>query len=162
MLKSKVLFLSFLVSMTLLPYVVSFITLNVNQLNRVEILALLFWYSVCLTVPLLLKDFSTSLLVWAYHLVLVGIPVGSDLVCWMTGVTPRMWWIDMKHLMPVAWYMQGVLTRQYYSFISSLVLILLPGFVCFGVVCTLKWFKDPLMNRLKPRLYKSLSRTRYS
>ena len=45
-----------------------------------------------------------------------------------------MWWLNMRRVMPVAWYMQGVLTTHYRLFITTLGLLLLPGCVFFGVM----------------------------
>ena len=123
-----------LISVTFLPYVASLITLNVSLLYKLEILSLILWYGTSSMIPLAMGELSTSLLFWVYHLVLVGIPIGSDLVYRLTGITPRMWWYGMKHLMPVNWYVQGVLTKHYYSFLSTLGLLIMPGLILFVVI----------------------------
>jgi len=136
----KIFSLYILVSITFLPYIASFMTLDPSLLYRVEIIALIFWYITSLTIPLVIKELSTGLLFWIYLLVLVGIPICSDMVYRITDITPSMWWYAMKHLMPVAWYMQGVLTQHYYSFIFIFGLLVIPGCVFFVAICWIKQF----------------------
>jgi len=129
----KTFYLWVLVLFTILPYITSFIPLKISIFYGVEIIALIFWYVSSLTIPIIMNEVSSSLLFWVYHLVLVGIPIGSDLVYRITDITPRMWWQDISNLMPVTWYIQGLLTRHYYSYLSILTLLLAPGCVFFFV-----------------------------
>jgi len=128
-----------LVSVTVLPYVASFIALDLPLLYSVKFLALMFWYGASLTVPLVFEDLSSSFLFWVYHLVLVGIPVGSALVYHITSIMPSMWYTMGEQVLPVAWHLPGALSHFYYSFISTLGLLLMPGCVLFVAICWVKY-----------------------
>ena len=128
-----------LVTVTALPYVASLMALNLPLLYIVKFLALIFWYGASFLIPLVFEDLSSSFLFWVYHLVLVGIPVGSALIYHITNIMPSMWYTMREQVLPVVWHVPGALSHFYYSFISTLGLLLLPGCILFVAICWVRY-----------------------
>lgn len=116
-------FLCVLVSIMFIPYVASFMGVGEGLLYAVEIIAIVFWYVASLTIPLIIREFDTTLVLWCFTFILVCIVIGSDLVYHMTGITPLSWYDGLGRLMP-----------SYYSFMKTWALIITPGCVLFFVV----------------------------
>jgi signal peptidase I len=127
-----------LISITFLSFIASFLTSNENLLYIVDAIALSLWYISSIIIPLSIGEFSSAIFYWLYLLVLVGIPISSDLIYRITGITPLMWWYETKHLMPIIWFLQDKLTSHYFSFISILFLLLAVGGIFFFAMFWLK------------------------
>jgi len=104
--------------------VVSLTRLGEGSVFNAEIVALVFWYATSLTIPLVIKELDTTLILWFLTFILVGIPIGCDLVYHMTGTNPGDWYYSSGELNPHA----------YYPFMETWALIITPGFAFFVAV----------------------------
>lgn len=104
---------------------------------RLEILALASWYTGCLIAPIAFEDDDMGFMFWLYHFVLTMIPLGCDLVRWMTGITPSMWWNDAGSTVPITWLLQKE-TSLYYLAFNRFALLLLPGCALFLLMMMMK------------------------
>jgi signal peptidase I len=103
------------------PYLASLFRLSDSLIYQTEILAFVFWYLVCLIMPLIINDGNAAVVLWSFFFLLVGIIIGSDIVHQMTGIDPA------------SWSGLGGLTNLYYSFMKRWILLVVPG-------CTLFFF----------------------
>lgn len=95
-----------------------------------EVAALLGWYASNILLPLAVRDEDNSLMLWLYHFALVIIPVQSDLIYRITGITPSRWWTNSYSTVPII----GGLSNETifsYRYLSTLGLILIPGCIIF-------------------------------
>lgn len=104
---------------------------------EIELFALASWYIGCLTAPLAFGDDDVSLMFWLYHFVFLMIPLGSDLVWMMTGITPSMWWYVQGSTMPVTWLLMEETPMLHQAFIE-LIRLLLPGCALFFLMLAAK------------------------
>jgi len=104
-----------------------------------EFSTLILWYILCILIPPSIGDFGTSLFVWFCLFIFIAVPTGSDIVYHMTGITPKMWWYEMKSIMPIGWNLQRKLTRSYYVFITELSYALTPGILSFALSSLFKF-----------------------
>lgn len=119
------LFLLALISTMFIPYVVSFMRLGESSVFNAEIVALLFWYATSLTIPLVIKELDTTLILWFLTFILVGIPIGCDIVYHMTSINPGQWYHQ---------YTGAINSHAYYLFMETWALIITPGFAFFVAV----------------------------
>lgn len=135
--KIQRLFLLVLISITFIPYVASFMRLGESSLFNIEIVALVFWYITSLTIPLVIKEVDTTLVLWCFTFVLVGIVIGSDMVYHMTGIDPARWYDDFGRLNP----------HVYYSFMYPWALIITPGCILFIIILLFQGFSGKLKEK---------------
>ena len=121
--------------LTLTPFVVAplvilrFMTTPDNRLD-LEIVALAAWYVGCLVAPLAFEDDDVGLMFWLYHFVLIMIPLGCDLVWWMTGITPSTWWDVEGSTVPITFLLQRE-TPMFVEAFRRFATLLLPGCAVF-------------------------------
>ena len=123
--KFQSIFLLALISTTFIPYVVSLTRLGEGSVFNAEIVALVFWYATSLTIPLVIKELDTTLILWFLTFILVGIPIGCDLVYRMTRIDPGKWYHQ---------YTGAIIPHAYYPFMETWALIITPGFAFFVAV----------------------------
>lgn len=117
-----------LVCIILVPYVASSLGLGESLIYNAEIIALASWYIASLIIPLTLKELDTAFVLWYVMFVLVGVAVGSDMVY-------RIHVAQGMDFSPANWYSRlGGLTRVFYSFMESWLLLMMPGWVLFLVM----------------------------
>ena len=95
-----------------------------------EVFALACWYVGCFLAPLSFKDDDLCLMFWLYHVVLIIIPLGCDLVWWLTRITPSMWWYVEGSTVPVTWLLMKE-TPLYLEASNVLLRLIVPGCVIF-------------------------------
>lgn len=117
-----------LLVLSVLPYPLFFFLKG--QWILVEVSTLLCWYACNLLLPLALRDEENSLMLWLYHFALLILPVGSDLIYRLVGITPRDWWRETHGTVPITWFLSGE-TPLYYRYLSTLGLLLIPGCILF-------------------------------
>ncbi|MFB0558384.1 MAG: signal peptidase I [Candidatus Bathyarchaeia archaeon] len=127
---------------SLIPFIVSPLTLVAfwfvpQPLYRLEFLALVSWYIGCLTAPLAFDDDDMGLMFWLYHFVLVMIPLGCDLVWWMTGISPSRWWDTRGSTVPITWLLQKE-SPMFYRAFYRFALLVLPGCTFFLLMMAAK------------------------
>lgn len=132
--KIQRLLLLVLISVTFIPYVAIFMRLGESSLFNIEIVALVFWYVASLAIPLVIKEVDTTLVLWCFTFVLVGIVIGSDMVYRMTGIDPARWYDDFGRLN----------THVYYSFMYHWALIITPGCILFITILLFQRFSEKL------------------
>jgi len=107
-----------------LPFVFSFgLT---GFLFASEVIAIGAWYCGCVVFGAAIQDEDSSLVLWLYQLVLVTLPVASDLIYRVTRIMPRDWWSDSRGTVPLTWLLQGE-TSSYYGYLLWLAVVVLPG-----------------------------------
>lgn len=104
---------------------------------EIELLALALWYLGCLIAPVAFEDDDMGLMFWLYHFVLSVIPLGCDIVWWMTGITPSMWWYVEGSTVPITWLLQKE-TPMFYQAFRQFVFVLVPGCIVFMVIMAAK------------------------
>ena len=134
-----------LLLLSALPYPLLFFLKD--QLVPLEVFALLCWYACDLLLPLTIRDEDNSLMLWIYHFVLLVLPVGSDLIYRLTEITPSKWWHKTRGTVPITWFLSGE-THLYYTYLSTLVLMLLPGCIIFFISWGKKRRGQPLLKGL--------------
>jgi len=97
---------------------------------EVEAFALASWYVGCFLAPLSFGDDDLCLMFWLYHIVLLVIPLGCDLVWWLTRITPSMWWYVEGSTVPVNWLLMKE-TPLYQEASNVLMRLILPGCALF-------------------------------
>jgi len=135
--KIQRLFLLVLISITFIPYVAIYMRLGESSLLNIEIVALVFWYITSLTIPLVIKEMDTTLVLWCFTFVLVGIVIGSDMVYHMTGIDPAEWYDYYGRLNP----------HVYYSFMYHWALIITPGCILLITILLLQGFSGKLKEK---------------
>ena len=135
--KIQRLFLLVLISITFIPYVATFMRLGESSLFKIEIVALIFWYITSLTIPLVIKETDTILVLWCFTFVLVGIAIGSDMVYHITDINPSRWYDNFGRLNPHA----------YYSFMRHWALIITPGCILFIAILLFQRFSEKLKEK---------------
>ncbi|UCE15568.1 MAG: hypothetical protein JSV12_06755 [Candidatus Bathyarchaeota archaeon] len=109
-----------LIGIMFIPYGASSLRLSEKIIYNVEIVAFVSWYITSLVAPLILKDWDTAFILWYITFVLVAIAIGSDIIYRITRITPALWYDTF-----------GRLTPRFYSFLETLVLLVMPGCVLF-------------------------------
>ena len=135
--KIQRLFLLVLISITFIPYVAIYMRLGESSLLNIEIVALVFWYITSLTIPLVIKEMDTTLVLWCFTFVLVGIVIGSDMVYHMTNIDPAEWYDDLGRLVP----------QRYYSFMYHWALIITPGCILLITILLFQGFSGKLKEK---------------
>jgi len=110
----------------------------------VEVLSLLCWYSCNLLLPIAIDDEENSLMIWLFHFVLLVLPIGSDLIYRLMGITPRDWWKNTHGTVPLTWFLTGE-TKIYYRYLSTLCFFLLPGCLLFFYSWRRKRRRNPIL-----------------
>jgi signal peptidase len=105
--------------------------------KELELLTLASWYVGCLLAPFAFDDDDAGLMFWLYHFVLIMIPLGCDLVRWITWITPSLWWEGEASTMPITWLLQKE-TAMFHQAFNKLALLLIPGCVLFLSVMAVK------------------------
>ncbi len=128
--------------LTLIPFIITPIVIllfSVMPNNRLdlELAALAAWYVGCLVAPLAFEDDDMGLMFWLYHFVLTMIPLGCDLVWWMTGITPSRWWYVEGSTVPITFLLQRE-TPMFVEAFEKFAILLLPGCVVFLVMTAAK------------------------
>ena len=113
----------------------------------VDVIALLCWYACDLLLPLGIRYEDDSLMLWLYHFTLIVLPVGSDLIYRLTGITPNRWWYKPSGTVPIIWFLSGE-TPLYYTYLTTLGLLLLPGCLIFFLSWSKKRRGSPLLPEL--------------
>lgn len=126
-----------LISVTFIPYVATFMRLSESSLFNIEIVALMFWYITSLAIPLVIKEVDTTLVLWCFTFVLVGIVIGSDMVYRMSNIDPARWYDDFGRLNQ----------HVYYSFIYHWALMITPGCILFIAILLFKRFSGKLKEK---------------
>jgi len=85
-------------SLTVVPYVVQPILKSLHGPMPWEALALVAWYGLSYTYPRLFGDPRDGLFAWVYHTIILIIPLASDMVYHVTGITPADWWFDVAFI----------------------------------------------------------------
>lgn len=128
--------------LTLIPFIITpmvillFSAMPDNRLD-LELAALAAWYVGCLVAPLAFEDDDMGLMFWLYHFVLTMIPLGCDLVWWMTGITPSGWWYVEGSTVPITFLLQRE-TPMFVEAFEKFAILLLPGCVVFLVMTAAK------------------------
>jgi len=104
---------------------------------EIDLLALVCWYIGCFIAPLAFRDDDLCLMFWLYSFVILIIPLGLDLVWWLTGITPSNWWSVHGSTVPVTWLLMKE-TPMYHEVFSVLLLLLLPSCALFLLTMTAK------------------------
>jgi signal peptidase len=102
-----------------------------------ELLALGTWYIGCVLAPFAFDDDDMGMMFWLYHFVLVMIPLANDIVRWMTGYTPSLWWNVEGSTVPITWLLQAE-SPFFYAVFNRLAILLLPGCIIFLILTALK------------------------
>ncbi len=128
--------------LTILPFIVAplvFIFFSFMPDNRLdlELAALAAWYVGCLIAPMAFEDDDMGLMFWLYHFVLTMIPLGCDLVWWMTGITPSEWWYVEGSTVPITFLLQRE-TPMFIEAFERFAILLLPGCALFFIITMLK------------------------
>ena len=128
--------------LTILPFIVAplvFIFFSFMPDNRLdlELAALAAWYLGCLIAPIAFEDDDMGLMFWLYHFVLTMIPLGCDLVWWMTGITPSEWWYVEGSTVPITFLLQRE-TPMFIEAFEQFAILLLPGCALFFIITLLK------------------------
>ena len=128
--------------LTILPFIVAplvFIFFSFMPDNRLdlELAALATWYVGCLIAPMAFEDDDMGLMFWLYHFVLTMIPLGCDLVWWMTGITPSEWWYVEGSTVPITFLLQRE-TPMFIEAFEQFAILLLPGCALFFIITMLK------------------------
>jgi signal peptidase len=128
--------------LTILPFIVAplvFIFFSFMHDNRLdlELAALAAWYVGCLIAPMAFEDDDMGLMFWLYHFVLTMIPLGCDLVWWMTGITPSEWWYVEGSTVPITFLLQRE-TPMFIEAFEQFAILLLPGCALFFIITILK------------------------
>ncbi len=128
--------------LTILPFIVAplvFIFFSFMPDNRLdlELAALAAWYLGCLIAPIAFEDDDMGLMFWLYHFVLTMIPLGCDLVWWMTGITPSEWWYVEGSTVPITFLLQRE-TPMFIEAFEQFAILLLPGCALFFIITMLK------------------------
>jgi len=97
---------------------------------EVDLLVLACWYGGCFVAPLAFGDDDFCLIFWLWDFVLCMIPLGCDLVWWLTGITPSMWWYVQGSTVPVTWLLMKETPMLYQAF-AAFMWLLLPGCALF-------------------------------
>jgi len=105
-----------------IPYAASSLRLDESLIYEVEIVAFVSWYIASLVTPLILKDWDTAFILWYVTFVLVAIAIGSDMIYHKEQITPADWYDTLGRLKP-----------EFYSFLRTLVLLVMPGCVLFVI-----------------------------
>jgi signal peptidase len=109
-----------------------------------EVAALLCWYASNLLLPLAVRDDDDSLMLWLYTFALVVIPVGSDLIYRLTGITPSDWWYDSYATVPLIGGFSNE-TALCYRYLMILGGYLIPGCLLFFFSWGMKRRGQPLI-----------------
>jgi signal peptidase len=139
-----------------IPFVITpliFVFFSFMPDNRLdlELAALASWYVGCLIAPMAFEDDDMGLMFWLYHFVLAMIPLGCDLVWWMTGITPSEWWYVEGSTVPITFLLQRE-TPMFVEAFKQFAILLLPGCALFLTLTALKrWGVEPL-NGLSRRI----------
>ena len=128
--------------LTILPFIIAplvFIFFSFMPDNRLdlELAALAAWYLGCLIAPIAFEDDDMGLMFWLYHFVLTMIPLGCDLVWWMTGITPSEWWYVEGSTVPITFLLQRE-TPMFIEAFEQFAILLLPGCALFFIITMLK------------------------
>lgn len=128
--------------LTILPFIVAplvFLFFSFMPDNRLdlELAALAAWYLGCLIAPIAFEDDDMGLMFWLYHFVLTMIPLGCDLVWWMTGITPSEWWYVEGSTVPITFLLQRE-TPMFIEAFEQFAILLLPGCALFFIITMLK------------------------
>lgn len=121
----------------------------------IELVALSAWYVGSLIAPLAFGDDDLCFMFWLYNFVLLMIPIGCDLVWWMTGITPSRWWLVQGSSLPLTWLLMQE-TALFSEAFSLLLWLLLPGCILFLLSMLLKRRKIQPFAELSRRLRTSV------
>lgn len=135
--KIQTLLLLVLISITFIPYVATFMRLGGSLLFNIEIVALVCWYITSLAIPLVIKEVDSTLVLWCFTFVLVGIVIGSDMVYRMTGIDPAEWYDYFGRINP----------NMYYSFMYNWFFLITPGCVLFIGILLFQIFSGKLKEK---------------
>ena len=97
---------------------------------EVDLLVLACWYIGCLAAPLAFGDDDLCLMFWLYDFVLLMVPLGCDLIWWLTGITPSMWWYVQGSTVPITWLLMKE-TPMFHRAFTAFIWLLLPGCALF-------------------------------
>ena len=114
---------------------------------EVEVFALACWYIGCFLAPLSFGDDDLCLMFWLYHVVLIIIPLGCDLVWWLTRITPSMWWYVEGSTVPVTWLLMKE-TPLYLEASNILLLLIVPGCSFFLLTMAAKRRSIPILSAI--------------
>jgi len=109
-----------------------------------EVAALFCWYASNLLLPLAVRDEDNSLMLWLYNFTLVVIPVGTDLIYRLTGITPSKWWYNSYATVPLTWGFSNE-TALCYRYLMILGGYLIPGCLLFFLSWGMKRRGQPLI-----------------
>jgi signal peptidase I len=112
------------------PLVIFKIWIAPENHELLEIAAIASWYAGCIALPLSTEDDDMGLMFWLYHLVLLIIPIGCDLVWWRTGITPSNWWTIQGSIVPVSWLLMEE-TSMFNQAFTLIIIWLGPGVLIF-------------------------------
>lgn len=113
---------------------------------QIELFALALWYFGCILAPVAFEDDDMGLMFWLYHFVLSMIPLGCDIVWWMTGITPSMWWYVEGSTVPLTWLLQKE-TPMFIQVFNNFALLLLPGCALFmAIMAAKRWGVQSLID----------------
>lgn len=115
-------FLFVLICIMFAPYTASLLRLDSNSIYQAEVVALVTWYLASLAIPLIVKDFDSTFVLWYFTFILVGVATASDMVYQITRIAPAYW------------YRVGGMSPRFYSYIKTWILLILPGCVLFAVM----------------------------
>jgi signal peptidase len=109
-----------------------------------EVAALLCWYASDLLLPLAVRDEDNSLMLWLYQFALVIIPLGTDLIYRLTGITPSDWWTNAYTTVPLIWGFSNE-TALCYRYLAILGGYLIPGCLLFFLSWGMRRRGQPLI-----------------
>jgi signal peptidase len=112
------------------PLVILKIWIAPENHELLEITAIASWYAGCIALPLSTEDDDMGLMFWLYHLVLLIIPIGCDLVWWRTGITPSNWWTIQGSIVPISWLLMEE-TSMFNQAFTLIITWLGPGVLIF-------------------------------
>jgi len=112
------------------PLVIFKIWIAPENHELLEIAAIASWYAGCIALPLSTEDDDMGLMFWLYHLVLLIIPIGCDLVWWRTGITPSNWWTIQGSIVPISWLLMEE-TSMFNQAFTLIIIWLGPGVLIF-------------------------------
>jgi signal peptidase len=149
--------------LTLIPFIIApmvillFSAMPDNRMN-LELAALAAWYVGCLVSPLAFDDDDMGFMFWLYHFVLTMIPLGCDLVWWMTGITPSRWWYVEGSTVPITFLLQRE-TPMFVEAFKQFAILLLPGCAVFLLLMMAKRRGFNLLNEISKRIRSAKSST---
>jgi len=141
---------------TILPFLgaplamISFWFIRDNHLI-IDFIALGLWYIGSALTPFAFEDDDTGMMFWLYHFVLTIIPIGCDIIWWMKGINPMMWWGRQGSTIPITGLFQQE-TVLYIEAFNQFALYTIPAILIFLLLFAAKRQGDETILELSKKI----------